>query len=128
MILDTSAIIAIIFQENGFNILLQKIVDAQVVGVSAATLVEAGIVISAKLNQPSTGILARFVQEVNAQIIPFSGDHYAVALDAFMKFGKGRHRAALNFGDCLTYATAKLANHPLLFVGEDFSKTDLAIA
>lgn len=59
------------------------------------------------------------------EVIPLTADHYRVAVDAFLRFGKGRHPAALNFGDCLTYAVASLAGMPPLFVGDDFSRTDL---
>ena len=58
-------------------------------------------------------------------VIPFTEDHWRVAVEAYTRFGKGRHAAALNFGDCLTYAVARLAERPLLFVGGDFAKTDL---
>ena len=60
-----------------------------------------------------------------AEVIPFNEDHGRSALRAYLKFGKGRHPAALNFGDCLCYATASLARQPLLFVGDDFSRTDI---
>lgn len=61
-------------------------------------------------------------------VIPFEPAHAQIATDAWLRFGKGRHSAALNFGDCLAYATARLAGRPLLCKGQDFSKTDLAIA
>jgi ribonuclease VapC len=61
-------------------------------------------------------------------IIPFSEEHWRAAVDPYTRFGKGRHAAGLNFGDCLTYAVARLAGQPLLFVGDDFSKTDLSSA
>jgi ribonuclease VapC len=61
-------------------------------------------------------------------VIPFTEDHWRLAVEAYVRFGKGRHAAALNFGDCLTYAIARLAEQPLLFVGGDFAKTDLTPA
>ena len=61
-------------------------------------------------------------------IVPFADEHWRVAVDAYTRFGKGRHRAGLNFGDCLTYAVARLAEQPLLFVGDDFRKTDVVVA
>ena len=69
--------------------------------------------------------LREFLRAAEAEVIPFSEDHSRVALQAYLRFGKGRHPAALNFGDCLCYATASLARQPLLFVGGDFSKTDI---
>lgn len=67
----------------------------------------------------------RFLQQFEVEEIPFTEAHWRIATDAFLRFGKGRHPAALNFGDCMTYATAKLAGEPLLFVGNDFAQTDL---
>lgn len=64
----------------------------------------------------------------NIEQIPFGGEHWREAADAYLRFGKGRHKARLNFGDCLTYAVARLANEPLLFTGDDFPHTDLALA
>jgi len=70
--------------------------------------------------------LNEFLREAEVEVIPFTRDHYDVALDAFARFGRGRHAAGLNFGDCLTYAVARISGMPLLFTGGDFSKTDLA--
>lgn len=61
-------------------------------------------------------------------MIPFTDEHWPIAIDAYARFGKGRHAAGLNFGDCLTYAAARLANQPLIYVGENFAKTDLSRA
>jgi ribonuclease VapC len=68
------------------------------------------------------------LRDLDATVIPFSEEDSRLALQAFLRFGKGRHPAALNFGDCLAYATALIANQPLLFVGDDFSQTDLTAA
>lgn len=128
MILDSSAIVAIFFKEPGHEILMQKIADATEVGVGAPTLVECGIVLSARLNQDARGLLGRFLRDANIETIPFSEEHFGTAVGAWLKYGKGRHPAGLNFGDCLSYAVAKLANMPLLFVGDDFPQTDLIAA
>lgn len=128
MILDSSAIVAIIFQEPGHETLVQKVAGATEVGVGAPTLVECGIVLSARLNQDARGLLGRFLHDANIVAIPFSEEHYGTAVGAWLKYGKGRHPAGLNFGDCLSYAVAKLANMPLLFVGDDFPQTDLIAA
>jgi ribonuclease VapC len=90
--------------------------------------VETGIVLVARVGVPGKTLLARFVQEADLAVIPFTLDHWPVAIDAFVRFGKGRHRAALNFGDCLTYAVARLADEPLLCLGNDFAQTDLPLA
>ncbi|MEM7802261.1 MAG: type II toxin-antitoxin system VapC family toxin [Chloroflexota bacterium] len=126
MILDSSAIVSVFFQEPGYEGVLDKLQQATQLGISGPTMVECGIVISARLNQDARALLARFLGEFNIAIIPFTEDHYTLALGAWLKYGKGRHPARLNFGDCLSYAASKYANEPLLFVGEDFSKTDLS--
>lgn len=128
MILDTSAIAAIAFQESGHEALRDRLAAADAVGVGTATLVEAGIVLSARLRRDARDLLARFLREADARIIAFDEEHWTAAVDAWLRFGKGRHPARLNFGDCLSYATARLAAEPLLCVGDDFPKTDLELA
>lgn len=128
MIVDTSAIVSISFSEPGHQRLVDLLVADQRPAVSAATLTEAAIVLSARLKDDARGLLARFIREAGVEVIPFGESHYSAAVDAWLRFGKGRHPAALNFGDCLSYATASLAGEPLLCVGEDFPKTDLVLA
>ena len=125
MIIDTSAIIAIIFKESGYNVLIDKMMEAESLGVGTATLAETGIVMCGRLESRGKTLLARFLQEAGIAQIPFGEDHWREAVSAYERFGRGRHPARLNFGDCMSYATAKLAEQPLLFVGKDFSKTDL---
>jgi ribonuclease VapC len=84
------------------------------------------IVLFAQLQRDARSLLARFLSEVSIAIVPFGESHYGAAVDAWLRYGKGRHPAALNFGDCLSYAVARLANEPLLFVGDDFAQTDIA--
>lgn len=128
MILDASAVAAIIFQEPGYETVLAKLATAVEVGIGAPTLVECSLVLSARLNQDARGLLARFLEEANVTIVPFTDAHYGTAVGAWLKYGKGRHPAGLNFGDCLAYAVAKLAAMPLLCVGDDFPQTDLPLA
>lgn len=128
MILDSSAIIAIVFQEHGYEEVKNKIDSVDFIGVGAPTLVETAIVLSARLGKDARGMIARFLNEIDATIIPFTEVHFGVAVNAWMKYGKGRHPAGLNFGDCLAYAIANMANLPLLFVGEDFKEADVEIA
>jgi ribonuclease VapC len=108
-------------------VLLDCLAGASTAGVGAPTLVEAGIVLSARMGVLGRTLLARIVQDAELAIVPFSGAHWTVAVDAFDRFGKGRRAAGLNFGDCLTYATARLAGQPLLCVGDDFAHTDLEL-
>lgn len=128
MILDRSAIVAVLLAEHGYEPVLARLHAADLVGVGAPTLTESGIVLTARLGAAGKSLLARFVQESRSVVIPCGDEHWRVGVDAFMRFGKGRHPAALNFGDCLTYATAKLAGGPLLCLGNDFAQTDLELA
>jgi ribonuclease VapC len=127
VILDSSALVAIIRREPGHDALLACLASGSAAGVGAPTLAETGIVLTARIGVLGRTLLARLVQDAELVIVPFSGAHWTVAVDAFDRFGKGRHPAALNFGDCLTYATARLAGQPLLCVGNDFARTDLEL-
>ena len=128
MILDSSAVVAIILQEPGYETVFEKLANASQTGIGAPTLVECSIVLAARLEKDVRGLLARFLEEANVTVIPFTSAHYGLAMGAWLKFGKGRHPAALNYGDCLAYAVAQLASLPLLCVGEDFPQTDLKLA
>jgi len=125
MVLDTSAIICILLAERGNELLVQRLSQSTIVVVGAATAVETGIVLSARLNRDARPLLNGFLREAEAELIPFSREHYQIAVEAFLRYGKGRHPAALNFGDCLAYAVARVAELPLLCTGKDFQKTDL---
>ena len=125
MILDASAVIAILFKEPGFEALVEAVGLAPVVGIGAPTLVEAGIVVAARIGPKARDLAATMIREAGVDVIPFAEDHGIVAADAFLRYGKGRHRANLNFGDCLSYAVATLAARPLLFTGSDFRSTDI---
>jgi ribonuclease VapC len=73
-------------------------------------------------------VLFAFLRRLEAEVVPFNQEHLDAAATAFIRFGRGRHPAALNFGDCMTYAIASVAGMPLLFAGEDFGRTDIARA
>lgn len=128
MILDTSAVVAIIREEQGEARLVKAIEGAATVGIGTPTLVEASIVLVRRMGVVGRLALARFLEEKDVVTIPFGEEHFKVAAEADIRYGKGRHPAALNYGDCMTYATASIAEYPLLFVGKDFAKTDLASA
>ena len=81
------------------------------------------MVLSTRFRQDSRPLLAGFLRRINAEIIEFNEDHYEAALSAFLRFGKGRHPAALNFGDCMSYALASVSGLPLLYAGIEFSRT-----
>ena len=128
MILDSSAVVTIFLKEPGHETVRRKMVEAQVIGIGAATLLETALVLSARLNRDMRGSLARFIEENQVITIPFTEGHYGIAVTAWLKYGKGRHPAALNFGDCMSFAVARAADMPLLCVGDDFAQTDLALA
>ena len=129
MILDSSAVVAIAMKEPGFESMLTRLSRARSVGIGVPTLTETAIVLSARISRDARGLVARFLQEGNISTVPFGDAHFGVAVDAWLRYGKSRHPAALNFGDCLAYAVAKVAGEPLLCRGgDDFSQTDLALA
>jgi ribonuclease VapC len=127
VILDTSAVVSILLREHGHESLLEHLAPHRAPGIGAPTLCEAGAVLTTRLGVQARTLLARFVEEAGIVVIPFGDEHWPIAVDAFRRFGKGRHEARLNFGDCLTYATARLADEPLLALGDDFAKTDLEL-
>ncbi len=128
MILDSSAVVAIFFMEPGFEALLEQIYETSTLAIGAPTLTEVTIVLSARLKRDARGLVARFLQEAGVEVLPFGEAHFGTATDAWLRYGKGRHPAALNFGDCLAYASARLSGQPLLCTGGDFPKTDVVLA
>ncbi len=78
-----------------------------------------------RLGSRADGLLERLLDEFNVEEIPFSELHWREAVEGYRRYGKGKHAASLNFGDCMTYAVAKLTGEPLLFVGKDFTRTDV---
>jgi ribonuclease VapC len=128
MIVDSSVVVAIVCREPGFEELVAKLQTADTVGLGAPTAIEAGMVLQARLGIDGRAVLERFVRDFEVEVLPFGDDHWREAVDAFRRFGNGRHPAALNFGDCMSYATAAVSARPLLFVGHDFSQTDIAPA
>ena len=125
MTLDSSALLAILLSEAGSLALVDQILDADVVRVGTPTLVETAIVLGSRRAKPSAQQVEELVEELGATVVPFTAADWQVAVDAYDRYGRGRHPAALNFGDCLAYATARSAGDALLFVGNDFSKTDI---
>ena len=125
MIVDSSALVAIVFQEPGYEVLIDKLVESNGTGIGTPTLVETGIVLDARLQRDARSLLTRMLDELDITEVPFGEPHWRQALVAYRRYGRGRHRANLNFGDCLSYAVAQLAHEPLLFVGADLGATDL---
>lgn len=128
MILDSSAIVCIVEEEQGHGDLLTAIVTAPEIAAGTPTLSETSIVLVSRHGAAGQAALHRFLDLNSVAPIPFGADHWAIAAEAFIRFGKGRHPARLNYGDCMTYATARLAGDQLLCIGDDFAQTDLALA
>ena len=128
MIVDSSALVAVVLQEDGFGSLVEKLAASDSTGIGTPTLVETGIVLAARLRRDPQSLLMRLLEEFDLAEVPFGEPHWREAIGAYRRFGRGRHQANLNFGDCLTYAVAALAREPLLYVGEDFAATDLEAA
>jgi ribonuclease VapC len=128
LILDSSAIVAIICGEKGSERLVAAVETAPHLGIGAPTATESAIVLVRRFGVAGRLMLARFLEQNDVISISFGNHHLSVAAEAFIRYGKGRHPARLNYGDCMTYATAKIADVPLLFTGDDFAKTDLTPA
>ncbi|MGD0871578.1 MAG: type II toxin-antitoxin system VapC family toxin [Bryobacteraceae bacterium] len=125
MVLDSSTIVAIHLREPGHERLIDKIDAAEVVVVGVPTLLETAMVLTARLGQDARPTILAFLRRVEAEVIPFNEEHLDAAATAFIRFGRGRHPAALNFGDCMSYAVASVAGMPLLSTGEGFKRTDI---
>ena len=128
MILDTSVLIALLRREPDCARYERVLGAGSPVVASSATLVETAIVAEGK-GGPAAGVeLDALLRDLGVQIIPFTAEHAALAREGWRRFGKGRHKAGLNFGDCFAYALARARNEPLLFKGDDFVQTDVKAA
>ena len=128
MIIDTSAIIAVLFNEHDAKVYADLITQSDSRRMSAAAFVETAIVVETQTKSSGSRQLDAFLRRADIAIEPVTEEHAHIARQAFIDFGKGRHPAALNYGDCFSYALAKATGEPLLFKGKDFSKTDLVTA
>ena len=128
MILDTSALAAIFFAEPEAALYTKLIHGADRCRMSAANFVELSIVIEGQIGPDAGRQCDTFFRRAGILIEPFTVDQAHLARQAFLDFGKGRHAAGLNFGDCFAYALAKITGEPLLYKGEDFKKTDIPSA
>jgi ribonuclease VapC len=128
MIVDTSALLAILFSESDAERYARAITDADICRISAANFVEVGIVVEAQTRASGSRQFDAFFRRAGIVIEPVTEEQAHIARQAYADFGKGQHRAGLNFGDCFAYALAKTTGERLLFKGEDFSKTDIPSA
>jgi ribonuclease VapC len=127
MVIDTSAIAAILFDEPDAAALEGKIADDPVRLMSAATFFEATVVIEARLGDPGGRELDLWLHRAEVEIIPVDAEQADMARRAWRRFGRGRHPAGLNYSDCFSYALAATHDEPLLFKGNDFTKTDVKV-
>jgi len=125
MVLDTSALIAILSGEPEQDAFIQAIEQADTRLLSAATLLEASIVIEARYGSAGAHHLDRLLDRAAVEVVPVDVEQARAARAAWRRYGKGRHSAALNFGDCFSYALAVTCGEPLLFKGNDFARTDV---
>ncbi|MBS1167584.1 MAG: twitching motility protein PilT [Proteobacteria bacterium] len=128
MIVDTSAIVAILYREPEAAAFVRLIHDADVCRISVASYVELSMVVESQLGPEGMRQAEAFIRRAGVIIESVTVDQGELARQAFLDFGKGRHKAGLNFGDCFSYALAKAMGEPLLFKGDDFSRTDVAAA
>jgi ribonuclease VapC len=125
MVIDTSAIVAIALNEPEATEFEQRIADDPVRLISAATALEVTIVLETRLGDAGGRELDLWLNKVGAEIVPVDAEQTDAARRAWRRYGKGRHPAALNFGDCFSYALALTRGEPLLFKGEDFARTEI---
>lgn len=131
MFLDASAMVAILVEEDDAATLMNRLQQAAEVYTSPIAIYEATLGVVRARNIPvhaAEAILDRFVAEAAVRVIPITAEIGRAAVAAFARYGRGRHPAALNMGDCFAYASARSLGWPLLFKGDDFSQTDIAVS
>jgi ribonuclease VapC len=128
IVLDTSAVVAILQSEDGHDVLLEHMAQASRRLMSTATRVELGLVVEARYGTPGRELADRFLRDAAVELVAVDAGIADRALSAWRRYGKGRHPAALNFGDCFSYALTDDTGFPLLCTGNDFTATDLPTA
>lgn len=127
LVVDTSAAVAVILGQPGGDELARHLEDAVERLMSAAVRVELGIVVEARLWPAGQDVVERFLRDARVDVVPVDGELADRAMSGWRRYGKGRHRAGLNFGDCFTYALAERTGYAVLGTGEDFVATDLSV-
>ena len=129
IVIDSSALLALIFMEEGVQEIVAGIADAEKVFISAVSYAEAGIVLdNRQYFGKKPGDLDELIESFEGEIISMDKEQAREARSAYQRFGKGKHRARLNMGDCFSYALARRMGVPLLYKGNDFSQTDIVPA
>ena len=127
LVVDTSAAVAIVLGEPGSDELAAHLENALARLMPAAIRVELGIVIEARLWPAGQDVVERLLRDAKIDIVPVDADLADRAMSGWRRYGKGHHPAALNFGDCFTYALAERTGYPVLCTGDDFAATDIAV-
>jgi len=125
LVLDSSILFAILLEETGFEQYLAMLDDAAEIAIGAPTLAESGLIVQSRQGAEGLMKLLHLLDRWHVRTLDFTGLHAMEAIEAYRRFGKGHHPAALNMGDCNSYATAKVAGATLLYKGNDFAQTDL---
>lgn len=125
MVIDTSALVAVLQDEPERRRITEALDAAETRLMSTASFVECSIILEARHGEAGRDAVDLFIAEAGIELVPVDAEQARVARRAFSQFGKGRHPAALNFGDCFSYALAKTTGRPLLYKGADFARTDL---
>jgi len=125
VVIDTSAIIALMLNEPQSASLETSIREDPTRIMSAASALEAAIVCQQRFGEQGGAVLDRWIEKAGVVLVPFDGDQLGAAREAYRRFGRGRHPAGLNYGDCFAYALSSVSGQPLLFVGNDFNQTDV---
>lgn len=125
MILDSSAVVAVLCGESEAERLSSQIARERAVAIGAPTVAESQLVMANKVGPGGVAMVNEFLTEARVLVVPFGRDHLSAFVHAFQHYGKGRHSAGLNMGDCFSYSVARVAGQPLLFTGDDFGQTDV---
>ena len=128
MIVDTSAVLAVLLEESDADRYAQALTDAPVCRMSAAGFLEATVVIESRGGPEAGHELDVLIERAEIELVPVTVEQARAARRAWRRFGRGNHPAALNFGDCFAYSLAELSGEPLLYKGQDFSLTDIPAA
>jgi ribonuclease VapC len=128
MVIDTSAVVAALLGEPSAERFVRALNEGPSLSMSAASVLETSLVIDSRLGHSVATALDRWLERSQVEVVVVTRRHVEVAREGFRRFGKGRHPAGLNFGDCFSYALAKVSGDSLLFQGNGFSKTDIVAA
>jgi ribonuclease VapC len=127
MVIDTSVLVAVLFGEPEAVRLAEAIAQDSIRLISTASVLEASLVVESELGEAGGRELDLLLLKAAIETVPFNAEQLAIARDAWRRYGKGRHPAGLNYGDCFSYALSQATGEALLFKGGDFSQTDVAV-